>query len=226
MRLADQLGLRLGPRSGLSSGLLHYFKMEESSGSRLDTMAGAALTVGAGTVSAGTGKLNNGAAVSSGNYLVGNIVSLLSSSFTLGCWVNISAKNNDASNSALFGASTTNAGFDIAFPQPLSNEVQVNLYPTVGVMSYTAGLNVLSDNTFHSVLIWSSGVGGGVQIDATLREASTGAFSSTAGGTESISFSAAGAAFIVDELAVWSRVLSVGERAMWYNGGAGRFYPL
>lgn len=219
--------LRIPPFGGGSSlglGLTHYYKMEEASGTRADSVGSNTFTVGAGSVSSGTGKKGNGAAVSSGNYLITNTASLLTANFTVAFWINVSDRNNAASPAAIIGSDTANTGFDLAFSGIGTTTVTFTTYPGGNGAQFFGG-DALSVGTFHSVILWFDGTFAKFRIDTATRSGGASSLS-VASGTESISFSSQGAAFVIDELAVWNRNLNVGEQDLWYNNGAGRFYPL
>lgn len=212
--------------SPLAADLLHYYPLEENGADRFDLLSSATLTTAIGSVGRTTGKQNFGADISVGNTLSDENVEILSSTFTMGFWVKpVSYLEFFGNPCPIVVSSVATSGFDFTRGQG-SGETNVTLrvYPGGQSVNVAVG-NLLSTGVFHAVMIWATPTTFGFQVDGGTDHTGSGTFNPTNGSFLFSFTSTLGINGVFDELAVWSRVLTAAERAAWYNGGAGSFYP-
>lgn len=231
----------LGPESSLSirywpatlrNGLQSYYLMGEVTGAtRNDSIGGKHLLDGLGSVVQVAGKSGNAAQTSAAatNYLHGSDF-VLGVSWTMSLWWN----NNDA------GRSTDNI-FSIVQAWPNNTQVAVyfgtdtQAYALVGdgaAFSFASSATGAIDGNWHHTIAWFSAadkivhisVDGGAESAGAIALAGTPYRGLSKIGTGS-SLGPAASNAIVDEVAIWSRVLSPAERAIMYGAGVGKFYP-
>lgn len=218
----------------LRTGLQAYYKMEESTGAdRNDSVGSVHMHDGLGTVAQVAGKNGNAAqtSVAGANYLYVSGFTL-GSSWTVSLWFN----HDDAARAADATFHILNA------PWPNNTQVAIYfgtstvMYALVGdgaAFQYAQATPIAVDANWHHVIAWFDASdkivhisvdGGGETAGTALAgtpyrtSAVVGTGFSTVGGP--ISSNA-----IVDEVAIWSRVLTPFERSAIYNTGSGRFYP-
>lgn len=226
--------------SSLVTNLWAYWNMDEASGSRADLTGNGRTLAQSNTVGSAAGVLTNAAVFATGGNkkLQGN-VSNLGANRTMNMWVypvstvdgyffSIGDYTGDAPNNLALGVDGGGANF--IYYDSSSNRVALSA-------SFTA-------NTWTMITVTASNFVGGTTLNfyqngslvqtytpATFLQIS---YDVTIGGGPS-----RGGAFKpsspsitfpywngdVDEVGVWTRVLTAGEIASLYNGGAGRAYP-
>ena len=232
--LGDWLSIRLkawaaagpsGPFGGhatLTNGLVSYWTLDEASGTRADSVGSNDLTDN-NTVGNVAGVFNDAA-----NFISANSESLLRSSqitdwqgeWTIATWFKQSTEQNHElisidSNLRIFVNSSDIRVYLNGFPEPIQS-----FSPTTD---------------WHFLIVTKEDAGGGswdygISIDgSTLAiDASLHAQLGSSGSVFWVGryFGSAINFFdgLVDELGVWSRVLTIDERTDIYNGGAGLFY--
>jgi hypothetical protein len=181
-----------------------------------------------------TGKINNGFSLDGTNdYLAfGNVLNFDGSTpFSFSWWVKI----NTASYNAHFGKFGGGfAGYEIANS---GGNIRLYMASGSGTLDVTCGCGVTSGNWFHIVLTYDgSKTASGVKFysngvlktnDAPASNNLTGSIATT--GNLSIGCRTGGSSFVngvMDEIAVWSKVLSSTEVTELYNSGSGKQYPL
>jgi hypothetical protein len=216
----------------LAASLIHYWKLDESSGDAADAVGSLTLTNNNSVAFAtSTGKINNGVSLdsSSSQYFSGTLASSATANLTVALWVYIPV-------SSMHGAFFHNGSH------------------VPGGDGYTLGVG---DTTFddpgnHLILLldnvaWinsGASIGTGWHHVAITRGASTWKFyvdGTAVGTTSTISPSTPTADFALgrdtspggtrypnaylDEVGFWARELSASEVSQLYNGGAGVQYP-
>jgi hypothetical protein len=208
-----------GGASPLLTDIVAYWKLDDITWS--DSVGSANLTNNGG-VTVGTSKVGAGSAELDGtNYLSNNTPALLSTfegNFSLSYWFN-------ADNQLTFPVSCgrTNTGFTTQVGGSDFNVYYNNLLITTNDQDYT-------DNTWHHIVVtvdrsgnmelFTDGISRGtVDISAASVPTISGF---QAGRFESGTIYYTG---LVDEIGVWSRVLTSTEISDLYNSGAGITYP-
>lgn len=224
------VGFTHDPTGTLASGLVNYWPMDASGGS-------VAPSVGSGTFTSSStstvaGKLAGGRQLTGGvgSYLILNPWnSAPSSAVTISLWM----KSSD----------TANAGSLFSYAKVGDNDLL--LYNTQDLALYVTGAATasgvsLSDGLWHHVVAtWRSSDGEGrFYIDGQLTLTTTLAIGASLGNGGSLVLGqdqdSLGGGFtsaqsyigVLDELAVWSRVLSDAEIDALWDGGQGSFYRL
>lgn len=222
-RYAHGKGHRHAAAAGLTSGLVSYWKLDEASGAtRADSVGGNDLADPAGeNVAQAAGKILQAAsfAGTSTNVLQNDALDLPTGSFTVSCWVNLADAGGLVTALAAHGVTASTRAWFLRY-NSVNLQFVVSADGTADSATVAAG--TLSNNTWAHVVAWHDSGGGAVGICVDGGEAVTTAY---AGGRFAAAVfglaSAADAGFLIDELGIWSRVLTAGERAQLYNGGAG-----
>ncbi len=213
------------PPSSLSSGLAAYWKLEESSGVRHDSIGSSSLSDAYGNVAQGAGKVNNAASFGGSGVLYANDGSALivaGSSFTLAGWVKLNAKTSDGSIAGRWG--TSGAEYLIFYRSSADRfECDLNGYYNNGAGSVFAD-NFGSPQTgmWYFVACWYDTTNGmmGISVNGS---ANTKAYSGGVpytGETFRVGCMGAGHCLTggVDELGLWDRVLSAAELSVLQGG--------
>lgn len=218
----------------LATNLVSYWKLDESSGNASDSVGSNTLT-NTNTVSYSAGKINNGADTGSGNtnkYLT-NATSLglntdNTRSFTMAGWINMASFtvgdidcmfNMTATNQATiwFGPQSSGANLGIVV---IGSAVRT--YNVAYAFSTSTWYHVASTFSGNTITLYVNGVSIG---STTITEAST--YTCTA--NFSLFRDANDTKYVsgkVDEVGVWSRVLTADEVSQVFNSGRGNAYPL
>jgi len=231
----------------LITDILAYYKLDESSGDA-DNAEGTATydLTNNGTTTYSSALINNGADFGTANttkYLGGTSnlgITSWGGSYTFSCWVKLNAENDATYSNTTFlnhqpGGATGNRGLQI-ISYSYNNgtpELKFTRYHNnpedPNTASYTITLG--TTNWTHLVMTYN-----GTTITGYVNGTSeTSVASDTAGGASSYSDAGfalgayvGGGAYanaIVDEVGVWSRVLTTDEITELYNSGAGLQYP-
>jgi hypothetical protein len=204
--------------SSLLTDLVSYWKLDETSGTRFDTVSSNNLSDNGGVGSA-IGKIGNAAELDGTNYLSNNTPALLSTfegNFSLSYWFNAGNQNRFP-----VSCGRTNNGF--------TTQIVGDFIAYYNGLSVKADDQDYTDNTWHHIVVTVDRSGnmelftGGVSrstVDISATSVPT--ISGFQVGRFESSFLYTG---LVDEIGVWSRVLTASERTQLYNGGAGLTYP-
>lgn len=222
------------PASSLLTGLVNYWAMDEASGTRADS-AGSVTLTDVNTVGAVAGKHNNAASyvLGSAETLTAPGFSLPSGDMTLSFWLQPAIDNDDAQR-GFFGIGTTwtSATALNIYWVPASDKLRLLCGDDAGAYKNVDSLTAVPFGSWYHVVvtytastkvytIYVNGDAGASTPALTggpYRTAST----LWAGGRYNV---AAYETHYLDEVGIWSRVLSADERATLYNSGAGKFYP-
>jgi hypothetical protein len=210
--------------SSLLTDLVSYWKLDETSGTRFDSVSANNLS-DIDTVGFATGKIGNAAEFTGTNYLSTNTV-LSSGPFSVSFWMNSDTVTRPSAR--IIARYGNGVPADQAWRASLRDD---NAVITVGSTTLSIP-NIASAATWHHFSFWYNDVAQeiGIQFDTTIQTTpqTTGyvntnvdfTIGTLAGGPSSVSFRG-----LVDEVGVWSRVLTAAERTQLYNGGAGITYP-
>lgn len=219
------LGVASAAGTGLWDGLTHYWRLEETAGNnRADAIGAETFTEIGGTVSSGTGINGNCVVVTTGSthYLEGTGAFPAATALTINLWV------KSALPSTAFGFLRTDGDSDPAFS--LFNIASLTDVCVPAYMDVPAANNCvdITANTWQMITFtWDGasvkklGQNGAVSAftDANLIPGGASVLIlGDPGGASSVNYS-------VDEIGLWSRVLSSSEISQLWNSGTGQFPP-
>lgn len=231
----------LSPGSSLLTSLAAYYTLNEASGNRLDSLGVATLTpintptqaagkVGAAVQLASTTKQRLDAASAS--------VLSLSGSFAIDFWFWLDALPTAGIYRGVVGKWNANQFSYVVYADGDLNRLvfEVSGNGTSSTVVVANNFGALSANTWYYGTVWHDSVAQTINIsinNGTANSAAhtSGVFASTALfdiGRPDASFGTSSAGHWngrIDELGVWSRVLTAAERTARYAGGAGTTYP-
>jgi hypothetical protein len=219
-------------RSSLLSGLTSYWKLNESSGNRVDSRGLNNLTPN-GTISGVPGKINNGAEFQSANteYLsaADNPSLRPTGSFTLTGWIYVTAYNTANGVISKWGNFNGKRSFGLGVE---SSSVKFYVSDDGGSPFPTANAGVAALNTWHFLVGWHDADND--VIACQLNNAAPVVIAHSTGVAFFDNPLTVGALStfpgfyndgIVDEVGIWNRVLTPAERTKLYNSGNGLTYP-
>lgn len=221
--------------SSLLTGLVSYWKMEETSGTRVDQTANANNLTDNNTVTSNTGVQGTAAEFTAANSeslsrTNASLTGWPTANFHVAYWcrraaaaseMNHIGKMDSATNQREWRV-TTIAGQTRAYLVASSDGITEDVNTNTGIGS-------MPDDTYVFVEVRRSGttigvaVNGGAFVDGTLSAVFNGTAVFSVGSRNNTP-----ATFLtgrVDEVGIWSRVLTAGERACLYAAGAGVTYP-
>jgi hypothetical protein len=218
----------------LTDNLISYWKLDEASGTRVDSHGSNDLTDN-NTVLAGTGIINNGADFESANSEYLSIVDNASLSFT-----------GDHSFSFWFKPESSGAVFALIskYSQVTGNRSYLLRYLTTPSLSmiinntgssnesYTTAVDLGTGAFKHIVWTWDASASQGqFYVEDVNIGSPTGAKTSIFDGNALFTISRRSdeaieyADGVMDEVGIWNRVLTSDEVTELYNNGDGRTYP-
>ena len=207
-----------GSMSSLAYKLIAYWPLDETAGNIAQDLSGNMLSaVNSGATVNQTGKVGGAYSFSGQNVTTGQTVYLNNKSFSIHLW----AKRSSTGNTQYFGGlgtGSTNNGLHIGY----------RTATTLTIAFYTndQDVTVANDTNWHAI---------GYTYDATTNErkiyydgalVSTATASADFQGTSTFAIGTGGAAGgsfagLLDEYAIWGRVLSLADFTTLYNGGSG-----
>lgn len=220
----------------LTTNLLSYWKLDESSGNAADSVGSLTLT-NTNTTPFVAGKINNGTDLeaTSSQYFVNSDPASMDgmSEFSISLWLNFESLTDDRMPVTKWGATLAT---DQAWRLILASSkltLVVGNGSTTGTITPTTTLS--TSTWYHFVYTWkgasSAGSRGKVYINGTNVTSSDGTPSTMLAGTADFIIGnrtglPAGGYFdgIVDEVGIWNRELTAGEASQLYNGGQGSQY--
>ena len=222
----------------LTTNLVSYWKLDESSGNAADSVGGNTLTNN-GTVTYSAGKINNAADFDgSTDYLskTDNAALSITNNLSISCWINQGAGR--ITNDIIVAKSmAANLGYELR----IRNSAGADWAPTTYISQtgdnvtedqwYTATGYINSTGTwYHIVTTYASGTCliyvNASSIGLTNSGGTTSIFDNTTAFT--VGARADPLEYFhgsIDEVGIWNRVLSAAEVTTLYNGGAGNQYP-
>jgi len=236
-----RLDLWSRPRSSLYDGLVHYWNLNEESGSRADSVAGGFALAETGSVGYYSGGINSNSAQypgTAGNYLShANDASLhIGTGFTLGFWV-----SGPTATAALVkgDAGELDWEYSIYFDKPVAvwtphfmvvggtGDTTGDTIDLAAPDSYSTGWHLVfctydpSDRKAH-IRVYEPGEAYQEATSSALASAhheGTSAF--TLGGYDG----SGGFQGYLDEFMIWNRIIVSTEMDAAWNEAAGKFYP-
>jgi hypothetical protein len=224
----------------LSTNLVSYWKLDEASGDAADSKGSNTLS-NIGTMTYATGKINNGAVIATGKYL--KILDAaqtgldLSGDFTLGFWVKFNSLPGVEGEMYFINKYGGSSGTDSYLLELYNAGGTLELYgvtcadgstPHAAEQSWTPStatwyyVNMVYTASAHTVKFYINGSAISVAIDVTDTSIYNGTAPFVVGAYNNGSNTLDG---IMDEIGVWSRVLSETEIYTLYNSGRGLQYP-
>lgn len=204
----------------LQDTLAAYFKFDQTSGNITDSVRGIVGT-NTNTVTFGSGKINNCATFGETAYFdCTNNAALQLSIFTFACWVNTTDTTNN--KTLAIGNSAAGSGFQWRIDTTLKQ--QFNKQGVAGIATSTtavpAGWNHVAltyNNSSGVATFYLNGIAdGGATSAQTFTQ-----------GNFFIGYNNASEGMIgsIDEMAIFSSVLTAQDIQVLYNGGLGNQYP-
>lgn len=227
--------------SDLYTNLMDYWTLQEASGNRAGSQGVLTLTDN-NTVPGAAGKVGNGAQFTLANsesLSSASVVSLQMGSgqdFTLATWVKLATKATDQALIVKATDVSGAAGIEYVLQYKLANDrfnaLVSNGSATANQLADTLG--AVSVDTWYFVVAWlDAGTSLNIQVNngtadtlgtAVYAQAAAGGFAlGRNGGDVTIPHYLNG---MLDEAAIWKRILTAAERTFLYNAGAGRTWPL
>lgn len=225
--------------SSLLTGIVSYWKLDESSGNPADSVGSNTLTNTNG-VTFGTALINNGAIQDASNlrhFARTDALGLdLTTAFSISMWI----KPNIEIASGSWGLfniceSTHDVAFR-AFYEYNSGTRRLNIQrvrPNVGSSSLTSNLTIGTSNFCNVVVTYNA-----TTVTVYVNSVSVGTFNDTGNGSAAVDKTAIGASFnegtgngdsfgnfTIDEVGVWSKCLTLAEVQDLYASGIGNQYP-
>jgi len=219
----------------LTTNLVSYWKLDESSGNAADSVGGNTLT-NTNSVPFVSGKINNGADLEAGSSQFFTITDAaqsgldLDTDFSFSGWVKFESMPASGGEMVLMGKRAGGNGYTLS------------LYNNAGAFSWTATIQAgsvemsttaPSTGVFHHIVYTYVKSTGAIKVyvDGVLNTSGTGG-TTLAGSTSDffLGVEAGGTVCfmdgVMDEVGIWSRVLTSSEVQELYNSNSGLAYPL
>jgi len=218
----------------LTTSLISYWKLDETSGTRADSVGSNNLTDN-NTVTQAVGKLGNSAqfTIANSEYLshIDNAsLSIGSTDFTISAWVYLDTKTSNMVFVSKYGGGGGNGEYALyyklsadAFACSTFPQLDASVTPPGGVQTGQWYFLTCSHNaTTHTNTItvnntWTNTSAAGTEPSDTIAEFAIGRFQ---GSGSTMYFNGR-----VDSVGFWKRILAAGEITTLYNSGAGLEYP-
>ena len=232
--------LRLGARpagasvtASLLIGLVSYWKLDEVSGTRADSLGTNNLT-DVNTVASATGKISLAASFINGNNEALARTVALGYTGSLGVsiagWIKMDPTGGGAYD-VVWGTAPGYAAGQIH----IARQNAIGLRFTTNTENAVAAIEpgVTADNAWHFFVAWYDPAGptNFIQVDnGTVRNGTVGAAGAPVDAIKDTYLGAyGGGSFwyngLIDEIGLWNKVVSSTERTLLFNSGAGRTYP-
>lgn len=217
---------RFASASSLLTGLVSYWSLDEASGSVAADATGANPGTVTGALAVVAGKIGNARSFdATAKYITTGAVGFPTTAITFAFW----AKPIAVTSSAIFLASTDDTANRVNLALPWTGPT---IYWDFGNLSAGGRVSVAFNSGWYNVMaFWVVDAGSGamhIYRNGTLlaSSAASSSFNPT-GKSLLIGKYATGTTYngVADEIGLWNRVLTSGERATLYNSGAGLAYP-
>lgn len=199
----------------LTDNLIAYYKLDGNSNDSVGSKNGTDTSI---TYSSGAGKINDGASASNG-LITNSDAAFKIDVMSLSLWV----------KSSSFGASYRLLCASQQRWSLFAVDGVLGSYDWGGVAFRSTGVNIADGNWHHCVLTYDGGVtnGSNIYIDGSLSLNFTCSNGTAAANLKMFShaISSQNANCSMDEIGIWSRIISAGEVTQLYNSGAGLAYP-
>lgn len=224
----------------LLTNLISYWKLDEASGTRVDSHGSNDLTM-TGSIGSATGIINSGASFPNDaqqrlTHATNSDLETGDIDFSFSGWVNFTSHNdyNFIVSKSAYADNDIEYGL---YYDPNDNRIEFFVNPTGSSTSTQVkadNFGTFGNGSWHHIICWHDSVNDLIGIcvdDGTPNTAahSTGVFVGTAPfgvGLQHVTATSYANGFngVIDEIAFWKRVLTSGERTALYNSGAGLAY--
>jgi len=222
--------------AAITDNMAGFWTLNETSGTRTDSMGASTLSETGGTVSSTTGKIGNAATFSGSNYLSATDSSTLSTGdidFTVAGWVYLESKTGNKAIISKWDSSTNNKEYALSY---ISTSDRFTFFASGdGTSNLSIAANAFGSpqlNTWYYVVAWHDTVNNTLNIQVNDGTVSTRS-SYTAGVFDGAAPFALGSydnsVFLsgrIDAVGFWKRALTSGERTALYNSGNGYEYAM
>lgn len=228
-----------GDPNGLLTDLVAYWKLDESSGTRVDSAGTYNLSESA-SVSGTSGLINNGASITSGstNYLYEGSTGALNTintadatnPLTFNVWINPASFGSYKAIFEFYGTSGNGRRLSIFIDSPSSGYIEVNNAWMSGISSSLTFSPTWSTSEWQMMTVVCNSSGVTLYRNATSCVIWTGNAGRVPAGDGRLYLgsnpSGGGSAYsgIYDEAGLWGRALSTDDITALYNGGSGLPY--
>jgi hypothetical protein len=224
VKLLRQRATGGGGASSLLTGLVSYWKLDETSGTRFDSVGTNNLS-DTGSVGSAIGKQGNAADFDGTNYLSTALDGTTLTAVSIALWFKaddiLTANLEGVLSWARIGKPTDFAPFIII----QTNSGAIRLYADNG---YQVTSGALANNTWYHVVCTYDGTDWKMYLDGGLVGTYTGGIGTDITNANTVYV---GSGFDgqfpgdIDEVGIWDRALAGGEITTLYNGGSGITYP-
>lgn len=237
-------GILKSSTSSLLTGLVEYWKFNETSGTSLIGSHNAIVANAAGAITVGaTGKLSYGLGFSGrtneaavqlpNNFALSKFTNLFSASM----WVKWNSLPTSGATSVLFNFLSTTGGWRIYAELQNNNRIGFWFLPTIRNWNEMITSSVITDTTnFMHIMTIVNGIGNPMKIYINNVDVTYAAFTPIAnvdsdlGGLNDCigdGYYNSGNTIdaIIDEVGFWNKALTSTERATLFNAGTGKTYP-
>lgn len=212
----------------LDNGLVSYWKLDEASGTRVDSKGGINLTSGLRVTQIIGEKVGNSAGFSGSPVLQSSSSALQTgdTSFTFAGWFRI---NSNYIQMPFGKTSTTASQREYRLQYHTSRRFDFEVYRPGGISSVTSTVP-LSIGVWYFVVMWHDATTNivGISVNNTATTSATGGSLQPASSAPFTLGTAVSATYDmtgrIDELGFWNRVLTAQERTDLYNSGTGSTY--
>jgi hypothetical protein len=217
-----------GGASPLLNGLVAYWKLDETSGTRFDSVDTNNLTDN-GSVGYAIGKIGNAASFVAANSEYLSTSPLLGgTAWTISLWLKI--RSSPSTRYAVFGEFNA-GGFTRHYCYVIATrQLQLDEFPPSGTDPSSLTPTVLALDTWYHIVVVQTAPGSrklylNTNEEATNSEVYTGAAPDELRFGGRVNASGDYANTDMDEIGIWDRALSAAEITALYNSGAGITYP-
>ncbi|TXG77192.1 LamG domain-containing protein [Candidatus Dojkabacteria bacterium] len=216
-------GINQNQDSTLLTGILAYWKFDESSGNATDSSGNSETLTNIGTMTFVSGKINNGIQSASGKNMqktADNIGLSSGGDYSWSFWVNFSAFTSGYvfRHRTASGANRDNLVY-------VSGSGEVRMYASGNEITDSG----LSTSTWYHFVVTKTGTTFELFTNTVSQGTTTQGTSGAALNQISIGGDIDGSTSlltgVIDEFGVWDRALSSAEISELYNGGSGNQYP-
>lgn len=219
----------------LTDNIVAYWKLDESSGNAADATGNGFTLVNTNSVVYDAGLINNGSDFSTTTQLltIGNNCGIDGGNVTISCWLNFPSNSNSPRTFIGCGSVTSQVLYYMKFTGTLdTSSVEFHRYkiPTGSNDIKITGSPITNDVWNHLVLTYD-----GSTLAAYVNNVAVTGTTTTGSGSAGLTSETSIGRYVqlgsnailgkIDEVGIWSRVLSAGEVSTLYNGGVGLQYP-
>lgn len=220
----------------LTDNLVAYWKLDEASGTRADSAGNGYTLADNNTVASASGKISNAAdftAANSESLTVADNANLSmgNNDFTIACWAQWKAEVSYYTILSKHSTSDNSTSEYLLMRRQDTDDLMFSIYSGSSTIRVDTTLD-LSATTWYFIVAWHDAASDTINItvnDGTVFSTATGGSAPNDTTTQfSIGSTNNSGNYhdgLVDEVGIWRRVLTSGERTTLYNSGTGLSYP-